>query len=80
MRKEETVERLVAAFEESTVVFGMRFQKTSVKQLEGVRRALPPGAKLIVCKNKLMKKAAERAGDWAAIDPAAKARGLGGCV
>lgn len=38
--------------------------------MESLRRALPPQAKLIVCKNTLVRRAAEAAGGWEALGPA----------
>ncbi len=38
--------------------------------MESLRRTLPPSAKLIVCKNTLVRKAAVDAGGWEALTPA----------
>ena len=70
--KEETLEKLADAFASSAVVFGVRFRGVSVKNVEGLRRALPPSAKMVVCKNTLLRLAAERAGEgWEEVRPAA---------
>lgn len=68
--KEATVTKLTEAFESASVVFGVRFQGVSVKSMESLRRALPPSAKLIVCKNTLVRRAAAAAGNWEALTPA----------
>jgi large subunit ribosomal protein L10 len=69
--KEETLEKLADAFSSSAVVFGVRFRGVSVKEVEGLRRALPPSAKMVVCKNTLLRLAAERAGEgWEEVRPA----------
>jgi large subunit ribosomal protein L10 len=72
-KKEQTVERLEAAFKSSAVVFGTRFQNLSVKQQEQFRHSLPAESQLIVCKNTLLKLAAERVGEeWTVLNEAAK--------
>jgi large subunit ribosomal protein L10 len=38
--------------------------------MESLRRTLPPTAKLIVCKNTLVRRAAAEAGNWEALGPA----------
>ncbi len=69
--KEQTLEKLAGAFESSAVVFGVRFRGVSVKDVERLRRALPPSAKMVVCKNTLLRLAAERAGaGWEEVRPA----------
>ena len=71
--KEETVEKLVPLLEESTVVVGLRYQGLTVKQMQQFRRSLPAdGATLVVCKNTLMKIAADRVGGWDELKPTAK--------
>ena len=71
--KEETLEKLADAFSSSAVVFGVRFRGVSVKDVEGLRRALPPTAKMVVCKNTLLRLAAERAGEgWEEVRPATR--------
>lgn len=70
--KEATVAKLVDAFDSSAVAFGVRFKGVSVKDVEGLRRSLPPTARMIVCKNTLIKRAAEKAaGEWEVLSPAA---------
>ena len=65
------IDKLVGALNESTVVFGVRFKGVSVKDVEGLRRALPASAKMVVCKNTLLRIAATRAdGDWDPVQPA----------
>lgn len=69
--KEETLEKLSDAFASSAVVFGVRFRGVPVKDVEALRRALPSSAKMIVCKNTLLRLAAERAGEgWEEVRPA----------
>lgn len=64
--------KLVDAFDASAVAFGVRFKGVAVKDVEGLRRALPPSAKMIIAKNTLVKLAAEKAeGEWEALSPAA---------
>ncbi|DBB14809.1 hypothetical protein WJX82_009677 [Trebouxia sp. C0006] len=69
--KEQTVEKLEKAFQESAVVYGMRFKNISVKQMTSFRQTLPAGAKTYVCKNTLLRVAAEKQG-WETIIPATK--------
>lgn len=70
--KEQTLDKLTDAFSSSAVVFGVRFRGVSVKDVERFRRALPASAKMVVCKNTLLKLAAERAGEgWEEVRPAA---------
>ena len=70
--KEATVAKLVDAFDASAAAFGVRFKGVSVKDVEGLRRSLPPSARMIVCKNTLVKLAAEKAeGEWEVLSPAA---------
>jgi len=69
--KEETLEKLERAFASSSVVFGVRFKGVPVKDVEALRRALPASARMIVCKNTLLRLAAERAGEgWEEVRPA----------
>lgn len=71
--KEAAVEKLTAAFEESTAVFGIRFQNISVKQLQEFRRNLPQeGAHMYVVKNNLLKIAADKVDGWSELKQAAK--------
>lgn len=71
--KEAAVEKLTAAFEESTAVFGIRFQKISVKKLQEFRRSLPQeGAHMYVVKNNLLKIAADKVDGWSEIKQSAK--------
>ena len=72
-QKEDTVDKLVPLLEESSVVVGLRYQGLSVKQIQQFRRALPKeGAKLLVCKNTLLKLAADKVEGWEELKPAAK--------
>lgn len=69
--KEQTVEKLEKAFQNSAVVYGMRFKNLSVKQMTQFRQTLPAGATTYVCKNTLLRVAAEKQG-WETIIPATK--------
>ena len=71
--KEAQVAKLVPLLEESSVVLGVRYQGLTVKQMMQFRRALPTeGATLMVCKNTLLKNAADQVGGWEDLKPAAK--------
>ncbi|KAL3158811.1 Plastid ribosomal protein L10, imported to chloroplast, large ribosomal subunit [Trebouxia sp. C0010 RCD-2024] len=70
-QKEQTVEKLERAFEKSAVVYGMRFKNLSVKQMTEFRQMLPSGAVTYVCKNTLLRVAAEKQG-WETIIPTTK--------
>lgn len=57
--KEVAIEKLTKAFEESALVFGLRFKGITVKQMEELRRSLPEeGSSMYVVKNNLLKIAA----------------------
>jgi len=72
-QKEEQVSKLVPMLEESSVVVGLRYQGLTVKQMQQFRRSLPAeGATLMVCKNTLMKNAADQVEGWENLKPAAK--------
>lgn len=59
--------------EESSVVVGLRYQGLSVKQMQEFRKTLPKeGATLVVCKNTLLKLAADKVEGWGDLKPAAK--------
>lgn len=65
--------KLVPMLEESSVVVGLRYQGLTVKQMQQFRRSLPvEGATLMVCKNTLMKCAADQVEGWENLKPAAK--------
>ena len=65
--------KLVPLLESSTVVVGLRYQGLSVKQMQEFRAALPQeGAKLLVCKNTLLRRAADEVEGWADLKGAAK--------
>lgn len=71
--KEEQVSKLVPLLEESSVVVGLRYQGLTVKQMQQFRRSLPTeGATLMVCKNTLVKNAADKVEGWEGLKPAAK--------
>jgi len=70
--KEETVEKLEKAFRESAVVYGMRFKNLSVKTMTDFRRSLPEGTKTYVCKNTLLKVAADKVPGWTSLKESAK--------
>ncbi|KAK9821422.1 hypothetical protein WJX81_002482 [Elliptochloris bilobata] len=62
--KEKRLAELTEALEQSTVVFGLRYNKISVKNFEAFRRSLPEGSRLIVSKNTLLGLAADRVDGW----------------
>lgn len=64
--------KLESLFSESTVVFGMRYQGLTVKQMQELRRVLPKESTLLVCKNTLVKRAADAVEGWGELKPAAK--------
>jgi large subunit ribosomal protein L10 len=67
------MEKLLPLLEGSTVVLGLRYQGLTVKQMQPLRKALPTeGAKLLVCKNSLLKRAAEEIPGWEELKGAAK--------
>lgn len=71
--KEKAVDKLTAAFEESTVVFGLRIKGISVKKFEKFRRSLPEeGSHLYIVKNNLLKIAADKVDGWSDIKQSAK--------
>ena len=71
--KEETMSKLVPLLESSTVVVGLRYQGLSVKQMQEFRASLPQeGAKLLVCKNTLLRRAADEVEGWTDLKTAAK--------
>jgi large subunit ribosomal protein L10 len=71
--KEETLSKLVPLLESSTVVVGLRYQGLSVKQMQEFRASLPQdGAKLLVCKNTLLRRAADEVEGWSDLKSAAK--------
>lgn len=65
-----TVEKLVNAFESSTVVFGVRFKNLSVKQQQQFRSGFPESTKIIVCKNTLLRIAADKVEGWSDLKQA----------
>lgn len=71
-RKEETVDKLVPLLQQSTVVVGLRYQGLTVKQVQDFKRTLPKDTKLIVCKNTLMRRAADAVEGWEELKPATK--------
>jgi large subunit ribosomal protein L10 len=71
--KEETLTKLKPLLEGSTVVVGLRYQGLTVKQMQEFRASLPQeGAKLLVCKNSLLKRAADEVEGWSDLKTAAK--------
>lgn len=67
------MDKLVPLLESSTAVVGLRYQGLTVKQMQEFRKALPKdGAKLLVCKNTLLRLAAERVEGWTELKSAAK--------
>ena len=63
---------LVPLLEGSSVVIGLRYMGLTVKQMQDFRRSLPADAKLVVCKNTLMRVAIDQVPGWAELKPAAK--------
>lgn len=71
--KEETIAKLVPLLESSTVVVGLRYQGLTVKQMQEFRSSLPKeGATFLVCKNTLLKRAADEVEGWENLKGAAK--------
>ena len=71
--KESTVDKLVPLLEDSSVVVGLRYQGMTVKQMQEFRRSLPKeGATLLVCKNTLLRLAADKVDGWEELKPSAK--------
>jgi large subunit ribosomal protein L10 len=68
--KEAVVTDIKSNLEDSNLVFGMRFDGFSVKQIEELRKTLPEDTKMKVAMNTLMKRAAEENGEFSAITPA----------
>lgn len=68
-KKEEIVGKIQTTLDDSMLVFGMRFTKMPVKQMENVRRALPPETTMYVAKNSLMRIATKSDGytQWSGI-------------
>ena len=63
--KESTVDKLVPLLEDSSVVVGLRYQGMTVKQMQEFRKSLPKeGATLLVCKNTLLRLAADKVDGW----------------
>ncbi|GAQ79802.1 Chloroplast ribosomal protein L10 precursor [Klebsormidium nitens] len=56
-KKEATVEKVKEQLEKSTFVAGIAYKGFTVKQMEELRRKMPPSATLLVAKNKLVGKA-----------------------
>ncbi|PSC71630.1 50S ribosomal L10 [Micractinium conductrix] len=71
-RKVETVAVLEELLQKSAVVVGLRYQGLTVKQIQDFRRSLPADTKLLVCKNTLMRVAADKVGGWEELMPATK--------
>ncbi|BDA46617.1 probable 50S ribosomal protein L10 [Coccomyxa sp. Obi] len=65
--KEKRVAELEEALRNSSVAFGVRYNKVSVKNLEAFRRSLPESAKMIVAKNTLVSLAADRVEGWSEL-------------
>lgn len=71
--KEDTLSKLKPLLESSTVVVGLRYQGLTVKQMQEFRASLPQeGAKLLVCKNTLLRRAADEVEGWTELKSAAK--------
>jgi large subunit ribosomal protein L10 len=72
-KKEEIVSKIQSNLDDSMLVFGMRYSSMRVKQMEGIRRALPKEATLYVAKNSLMKVATSAEGytKWSKIEQVA---------
>ncbi|EIE19579.1 hypothetical protein COCSUDRAFT_58328 [Coccomyxa subellipsoidea C-169] len=65
--KEKRVAELEEALRNSTVAFGVRYNKVNVKNLEAFRRSLPAEAKMYVAKNTLLSLAADRVEGWSEL-------------
>jgi len=64
------VEKLVQGLDSSALVFGMRFQNISVKDMQEFRHSLPADTKVVVCKNTLMRIAADKVDGWSDLKKA----------
>jgi len=59
-KKEKIVGRLKEGLDSSIAVFGVRYNKLTVKQFDGFRNSMPEGAQVIAAKNTLMGVAIEQ--------------------
>lgn len=59
--------KLVEGLDSSVAVFGVKFNKVSVKEFEGFRRSLPDQSKIVICKNSLMGIAIDKTKGWEAL-------------
>lgn len=66
-QKEVTVAKLVDGLQNSIAVFGVKFNKISVKDFEAFRRSLPDQSKVVVCKNSLMGIAVDQTEGWESL-------------
>lgn len=67
-QKEATVTKLKGELEDATAVVGFNFKGVSVKDMEDLRCKMPDDTSLIVCKNRLLKRAAADVGGWEGFD------------
>ena len=67
-QKEATVTKLKGELEDATAVVGFNFKGISVKDMEDLRCKMPDDTSLIVCKNRLLKRAAADVGGWEGFD------------
>lgn len=70
-KKKLTVEKAKQELENCTMIASINYQRFTVKQFQDLRRKLPEGTSLYVCKNKLLGKAIEGT-PFAALEPAMK--------
>merc|ERR1712146_1965 len=70
-KKEETVALIKDKMDSSNLVFGMKYNGFSVKQMEELRGKLPEDSSMRIAMNTLVKRAGEEAG-YGAIAPACK--------
>mmetsp|Transcript_19530 Transcript_19530/g.39536 ORF Transcript_19530/g.39536 Transcript_19530/m.39536 type:complete len:262 (+) Transcript_19530:49-834(+) len=70
-KKEETVALIKDKMDSSSLVFGMRYNGFSVKQIEDLRKKLPEDTSMRIAMNTLVKRAGEDAG-YGAIASACK--------
>ena len=70
--KQETVDKLKGQLSESTLVLSFDYSLLSVKRMMEFRRAMAADTQVIVCKNTLMRRAAEETEGWESLASATK--------
>eukprot|EP00271_Cylindrocystis_brebissonii_P012966 TRINITY_DN32495_c0_g1_i1.p1 TRINITY_DN32495_c0_g1~~TRINITY_DN32495_c0_g1_i1.p1 ORF type:complete len:260 (-),score=70.14 TRINITY_DN32495_c0_g1_i1:550-1329(-) len=70
-KKELTIERVNKELVDCKLIASLNYKRFTVKQFQDLRKSLPPGVTLLVCKNKLLGKAIENT-PFQALSPAMK--------